>query len=61
MHDVGTDNGVMYMATELVNGETLASIIERGPVAIRTLLDIAVQIADGMAGAHAAQISCTAI
>ena len=56
VHDVGTDNGVMYMATELVNGETLASIIERGPVAIRTLLDIAVQIADGMACAHAAQI-----
>jgi eukaryotic-like serine/threonine-protein kinase len=56
VHDVGTENGVMYMATELVNGETLASIIERGPVAIRTLLDIAVQIADGMACAHAAQI-----
>jgi serine/threonine protein kinase/Tol biopolymer transport system component len=56
VHDVGTANGVMYMATELVNGETLASMIERGPVAIRTLLDIAVQIADGMACAHAAQI-----
>ena len=56
IHDIGTDGAVFYMATELVNGETLAAVIERGPVPIRVLLDIAAQIADGMASAHAAGI-----
>ena len=56
IHDIGTDGGVSYMATELVNGETLAAAIERGPVPVRAVLDIAAQIADGMASAHAAGI-----
>ena len=56
IHDIGTDGAVSYLATELVNGETLAAVIERGPVPIRLVLDIAAQIADGMASAHAAGI-----
>ena len=56
IHDIGTDGAVSYMATELVNGETVAAVIERGPVSIRNVLDIAAQIADGMASAHAAGI-----
>ena len=56
VYDIGSDNGVSYIATELVNGDTLASTIQAGPVPVRKLLDIAVQIADGMACAHAAQI-----
>jgi eukaryotic-like serine/threonine-protein kinase len=56
IHDIGHDSGVFYIATELVAGETLAAMIERGPLPIRTLLEIAVQIADGMASAHAAGI-----
>jgi len=48
IHDIGTDGAVFYMATELVNGETLAAVIERGPVSIRVLLDIAAQIADDL-------------
>ena len=38
IHDIGADGGVAYIATELVAGETLASIIERGSVAIRSKL-----------------------
>ena len=56
IHDIGAEDGTAYMATELVSGETLSAIIERGNVAVRTLLDVAVQIADGMAAAHAAGI-----
>src|SRR5687767_4353685 len=52
IHDIGTESGVFYIATELVTGETLAAVMERGPLPIRTLLEIAVQIADGMASAH---------
>jgi eukaryotic-like serine/threonine-protein kinase len=47
--DVGAENEVSYIATELVSGETLAALVARGPLPVRTLLDIAVQIADGLA------------
>lgn len=56
IHDIGHDRGVLYVATEIVAGETLASLIERGPISMRTLLDVAVQAADGVASAHAAGI-----
>ena len=56
IHDIGHDRGVLYVATEIVAGETLASLIERGPISMRTLLDVAVQTADGVASAHAAGI-----
>ncbi len=56
IHDVGHVAGLSYIATELVSGETLSAIIDRGPIPIRALLDIAVQIADGIAAAHAAGI-----
>ena len=46
----------MYIAAELIDGDSLASVVEGGPVPVRRLLDIAVQIADGMACAHAAGI-----
>jgi serine/threonine protein kinase len=57
VYDIGTEDGVGYMVTELVSGETLEAILEQGPVPVRKLLDIAVQIADGMACAHAARIT----
>jgi Tol biopolymer transport system component len=57
LYDVGTEGGVSYFVGELVAGETLTDVIRRGPVPIRRLLDIAVQIADGMAAAHAARIT----
>ena len=54
--DIGAAEGSFYMVSELVSGETLAALIERGPLPLRKLLDIATQIADGMAAAHAARI-----
>ncbi len=57
VYDIGSDGDIGYMVTELVSGETLAALLERGPVPIRKLLDIAVQIAEGMACAHAAHIT----
>ena len=56
IYDVGGANDVSYIASELVNGATLATEIERGAMPVRGLLDIAVQIADGLASAHAARI-----
>src|SRR5580658_8152422 len=57
LYDIGTDGDIGYMVTELVVGDTLEAILELGPVPIRKLLDIAVQIAEGMACAHAARIT----
>jgi len=57
LHDVGEADDVCYIVSELVPGETLAGIVERGPVPTKKLLDLAVQIADGMAAAHAARIT----
>ncbi len=56
VYDVGGADDASYIASELVSGETLAALIERGPVPVRALLDMAVQIADGLASAHAAHI-----
>jgi eukaryotic-like serine/threonine-protein kinase len=53
VYEFGNDGGVPYIATELVDGELLAPRNDRG---IRALLDLAVQMADGLAAAHAAGI-----
>jgi eukaryotic-like serine/threonine-protein kinase len=52
VHDVGTANGVFYIVSELVDGESLRSV----QFSQRKTLDIAVQIASGLAAAHAAGI-----
>jgi non-specific serine/threonine protein kinase len=53
VHDVGSDGGVPYLVTELLDGETLRDRIAAGPVPLQTALDWARQIARGLAAAHA--------
>jgi serine/threonine protein kinase len=55
--DFGEESGVQYTASELIVGESLRSLLSRGVVPTRKLVDIAVQIADGLAAAHAAGIT----
>jgi len=57
VHDIGEEGGVSYLVTELVEGESLRTPIERGPVPARKLIEIAAQIADGLSAAHAAGIT----
>jgi non-specific serine/threonine protein kinase len=45
--------GHRFLVMELVDGESLAERISRGPLATDQLLPIAIQIADGLAAAHA--------
>ncbi len=54
--DVGMQDGVPYIVTELIGGESLAAFIGRGPVPRRKALDLAIQIARGLAAAHQAGI-----
>jgi eukaryotic-like serine/threonine-protein kinase len=56
VHDIGRDRDTYWIATELVIGEPLAKMIERGPVVVHRVLQIATQVADGLAAAHAAGI-----
>jgi serine/threonine protein kinase len=52
IYDVGNENGTQYIVSELVDGESLRKTIQKGPVPIKKLLDISVQIADGLTAAH---------
>jgi len=53
LHDVGTDNGVEYLVMELLDGESLAARLARGPLPLPEVLRLGAQIADGLAQAHA--------
>src|ERR1700748_2176249 len=48
LFDIGEQDGVVYFVSELVEGELLRDRIERGPLPVRELLDIAVQMVDGI-------------
>ncbi len=52
IYDVGSESGVSFAVTELLVGETLRSRLETGPLAVRTAIEYAVQIAEGLGAAH---------
>jgi dipeptidyl aminopeptidase/acylaminoacyl peptidase len=52
VYDVGTHEGVPYIVSELLEGETLRSRIGGSPLPTRKALDYAAQIARGLAAAH---------
>jgi protein kinase-like protein len=56
IHDAGEVSGVRFIASELVEGQTLRDRLEPGPLPVRDALDVAVQIASALAAAHAAGI-----
>jgi serine/threonine protein kinase len=53
IHDTGTHRGAPYAVTELLSGQSLAERLESGPIAAPRAAEIACQIADGLAAAHA--------
>ena len=56
VHDIGTEGSVSFIVSELVDGETLARVIQRGPLPLRKLIDVSTQICDGLAAAHTAGV-----
>jgi len=52
VYDVGTHDGTPYIVSELLEGETLGARLEDGKVSVRTAVDWARQIAQGLAAAH---------
>ena len=56
IHEVGTDNGRHYIATEYIDGVTLRRKAVASHLEIPEILDIAVQVASALEEAHAAGI-----
>ncbi len=56
LFDVGSDRGLHYAVTELLEGETLRTRFGRGPIPSRDALQITLEIAEGVAAAHAHDI-----
>jgi serine/threonine protein kinase len=56
IYDIGTEGGLSFIVSELVDGETLARLIQRGPLPLRKLIEVSTQICEGLAAAHAAGV-----
>jgi len=54
--DMGFEGEVPYLAMERVDGQTLRKLLANGPLPTRKLLELATQIAEGLAKAHGAGI-----
>src|SRR5258708_1775832 len=52
IHDVGEFEGRPFIAMELLEGQTLKHRISGKPIAVSELLDLGIQIADGLESAH---------
>jgi serine/threonine protein kinase len=52
IHDLEETNGTRYLVLELVEGETLADRIARGPIPVEGALAIAKQICEALEAAH---------
>jgi len=52
IHDFGSQEGVRYAVTELLDGATLREHLEGGPIGPRKAVDYALQLAQGLGAAH---------
>ena len=56
VYEIGEDHSTHYIASELIEGETLRQRLERGPMALSEAVDLAIQVAGALAAAHEAGI-----
>ena len=52
LHDIGHEDGVDFLVMELLEGESMAVRLERGPIPPAEALRIAIEMADALAQAH---------
>jgi serine/threonine-protein kinase len=56
IHDIGQVGDIHFIATEFVDGETLRARLDRGPLQLMEVLEIATQVGSALAVAHDAGI-----
>jgi Tol biopolymer transport system component/tRNA A-37 threonylcarbamoyl transferase component Bud32 len=56
LHDVGSENGIDFLVMELLDGQSLADRLEKGPLAPDQVLRLGIEIADALDRAHRAGI-----
>jgi serine/threonine protein kinase/Tol biopolymer transport system component len=52
VYDIGQQDGVPFIVSELLEGETLRERLRNGALPVRKAVDIALQVARGLAAAH---------
>ena len=57
LYDVGEHNGTAYLVMQYLEGETLATRLERGALPLNEALTVAIQIASALDTAHRAGIT----
>ncbi|HEV2104930.1 MAG TPA: alpha/beta fold hydrolase, partial [Candidatus Eisenbacteria bacterium] len=56
LHDLGREDGTDYLVMELVEGESLAQRLARGPLAVGEVMRLGAEIADALDRAHHAGV-----
>jgi serine/threonine protein kinase/Tfp pilus assembly protein PilF len=56
VYEIGEDHSTHYIASELIEGETLRDRLTRGPMQLSEAVDVAIQVASALAAAHNAGI-----
>src|SRR2546428_706841 len=56
VYEIGEDRSTRYIASELIEGETLRQRLMRGPIQLSEAVDVAIQVASALAAAHEAGI-----
>jgi len=52
VHDIGEQDGEVFIAMEFLDGLTLKHIVTTGPMELHTILTLAIEIADALDTAH---------
>src|SRR3954462_5916148 len=53
LYDVGSEQGVFFVVTELLEGETLRKLLQKGAIPWRKVVEIGGAVAQGLSAAHA--------
>jgi eukaryotic-like serine/threonine-protein kinase len=56
VYEIGEDHSIHYIASELIEGETLRQRLTRGRMELNEAVDVAIQVASALAAAHQAGI-----
>ena len=56
IYEIGQSNTTHFIATEFVDGKTLRQLINEKPLTLNEALNVCIQVADALSGAHSAGI-----